>query len=147
MNQITRRICGALILSCMLSGYAGLAAGQTSGSNNPAAIVQRIMTAALSRCYSTVNGVRRIAFEPATNEEVAEVKALGEEAIGPLSTYIDLKPRDDLSQLLAVKLLMAIGGTSTLNSLKRAFAEDQWEVTRAAALSGIFAVSQKKGTA
>jgi hypothetical protein len=31
---------------------------------------------------------------------------------------------------------------STLGPLKRAFAQDQWEVTRVAALDGIFAVSQ-----
>jgi hypothetical protein len=37
---------------------------------------------------------------------------------------------------------MAIDGSSTLGPLKRAFAQDQWEVTRAAALDGIFAVSQ-----
>jgi hypothetical protein len=37
---------------------------------------------------------------------------------------------------------MTIGGSSTLGPLKRAFAQDQWEVTRAAALDGIFAVSQ-----
>ena len=36
---------------------------------------------------------------------------------------------------------MAIGGSSTLGPLKRAFAQDQWEVTRAAALDGIFGVS------
>lgn len=36
---------------------------------------------------------------------------------------------------------MAIGGPSTLSLLKRAFAEDQWEVTRATALSGMFQVS------
>ena len=36
---------------------------------------------------------------------------------------------------------MAIGGSSTLGPLKRALAQDQCEVTRAAALDGIFAVS------
>jgi len=36
---------------------------------------------------------------------------------------------------------MAIGGASTLGPLKRAFAQDQWEVTRTAALSGMFAAS------
>jgi hypothetical protein len=42
----------------------------------------------------------------------------------------------------AVKFLVTIGGSSTLGPLRRAFAQDQWEVTRAAALDGIFAVSQ-----
>lgn len=100
------------------------------------------MTTVLSRCYSTVNGVKRISFEPPTNQEFAEVEALGPKAVAPLAKYLDLQPKNDLTQLFAVKFLMAIGGSSTLGPLKRAFAQDQWEVTRAAALDGIFAVSQ-----
>jgi hypothetical protein len=49
--------------------------------------------------------------------------------------------KNGLTQLFAVKFLIAIGGSYTLGPLKRAFAQDQWEVTRAAALDGIFAVS------
>jgi len=100
------------------------------------------MTTALSRCYSTVNGVKRITFEPATNQEFAEVEELGQKAVAPLAKYLDLQPKNDLTQLFAVKFLMAIGGSSTLGPLKRAFAQDQWEVTRAVALDGIFAVSR-----
>jgi hypothetical protein len=51
-------------------------------------------------------------------------------------------PKPDLTQLFAVKFLMALCGSSTLGPLKRAFAQDQGEVTRAAALDGLFAVSQ-----
>jgi hypothetical protein len=69
------------------------------------------MTTALSRCYSTVNGVKRISFEPATNQEFAEVEALGQKAVAPLATYLDLQPKNDLTQLFAVKFLMAIGGS------------------------------------
>ena len=36
---------------------------------------------------------------------------------------------------------MAIGGPSTLGPLERALAQDQWDVTRAAALDGIYQVS------
>jgi hypothetical protein len=100
------------------------------------------MTTALSRCYSTtVDGVKKISFEPATNEEVAEVKALGQKAIAPLARYLDLQQKNGLTQLHAVKFLMVIGSPSTLGPLKRAFAQDQWDVTRAAALDGIFQVS------
>ena len=88
-----------------------------------------------------VNGIKRITFEPATNQEFAEVEALGQKAVAPLARYLDLQPKNGLTQLYAVKFLMAIGGPSTLGPLKRAFAQDQWEVTRAAALSGIFQVS------
>jgi uncharacterized membrane protein YqgA involved in biofilm formation len=49
--------------------------------------------------------------------------------------------KNGFTQLFAVKFLMAIGGSSTLGPVKRAFTQDQWEVTRAAALDGTFAVS------
>jgi uncharacterized membrane protein YqgA involved in biofilm formation len=141
MNQAQRSLCRALVLSCIVIGYASLGFGQTSDSKS-SAIIERIMTTALSRCYSTVNGVKRITFEPATNQEFAEVEGLGQKAVEPLAKYLDLQPKNDLTQLFAVKFLMAIGGSSTLGPLKRAFAQDQWEVTRAAALDGIFAVSR-----
>ena len=140
MNQAQRCLCRALVLSCMVIGYASLGFGQTSDQKS-SAIIDQIMTTALSRCYSTVIGVRRITFEPATNQESAEVKELGEKAVAPLARYLDLKQKNGFTQLFAVKFLMAIGGSSTLGPLKRAFAQDQWEVTRAAALDGIFAVS------
>ena len=140
MNRAQRSLCRALVLSCMVSGYAALGFGQASDPKS-AAIVDQIMATALSRCYSTVNGVKRITFYPATNQEFAEVEALGQKAVAPLARYLDLKQKDGFTQLFAVKFLMAIGGSSTLGPLKRAFGQDQWEVTRAAALSGIFEVS------
>jgi hypothetical protein len=57
-------------------------------------------------------------FEPATNREFAEVKALGQNAVAPLARYLGLQPKDDLSQFFAVKFLIAIGGTSTLDPLE-----------------------------
>ena len=140
MNQAQRCLCRALVLSCMVIGYASLGFGQTSDPKS-SAIIDQIMATALSRCYSTVNGVKRITFEPATNQEFAEVKELGEKAVAPLAKYLDLPQKNGFTQLFAVKFLMAIGGSSTPGPLKRAFAQDQWEVTRAAALSGIFQVS------
>ena len=70
------------------------------------------------------------------------MEALGQKAVAPLARYLDLQQKNGFTQLYTVKFLMAIGGSSTLGPLKRAFAQDQWEVTRAAALDGIFAVSQ-----
>src|SRR5712692_9545632 len=140
MNQAQRGLRRALVLSCIVFGYASLGFGQTSDPKS-SAIIEQIMTTALSRCYSTVNGINRITFQPATNQEFAEVKALGQKAVAPLARYLDLQEKNGFTQLFAVKFLMAIGGSSTLGPLKRAFAQDQWEVTRAAALSGIFAVS------
>ena len=141
MNQAQRSLCRALMLSCIVIGYASLGFSQTSDPKS-SAIIEQIMTTALSRCYSTVNGVKRITFEPLTNQEVAEVEALGQKAVAPLARYLDLQEKNGFTQLFAVKFLMTIGGSSTLGPLKRAFAQDQWEVTRAAALDGIFAVSQ-----
>jgi hypothetical protein len=140
-NQAQRRLRRALVLSCIVIGYVSLGFGQASDPKS-SAIIEQIMTTALSRCYSTVNGVKSITFVPATNQEFAEVKALGQEAVAPLARYLDLPEKNGLTQHFAVKFLMAIGGSSTLGPLKRAFAQDQWEVTRAAALDGIFSVSR-----
>jgi hypothetical protein len=140
MNHPQRSLRRALVLSCTVIGYSTLGFGQASDPKS-AAVIAQIMTTALSRCYSTVNGVKRISFEPATNQEFADVEALGQKAVAPLARYLDLQSTNGLTQLFAVKFLMAIGGSSTLGPLKRAFAQDQWEVTRAAALDGIFVVS------
>ncbi len=140
MNRPQRSLRRALVLSCIVIGYASLGFGQASDPKS-SAIIDQIMATALSRCYSTVNGVKRISFEPATNEEFAQVKALGQKAIVPLARYVDLRPRNGFTQLFAVKFLMGIGGSSTLGPLKGALAQDQWEVTRATALSGMFSVS------
>jgi len=130
------------VLSCIVIGYVSLGFGQASDPKS-SAIIEQIMTTALSRCYSTVDGVKRITFEPATNQEFAEVKALGQEAVAPLERYLDLQRKNGFTQLFAVKFLMAIGGSTILSPLKRALAQqDQWEVTRAAALDGIFSVSR-----
>ena len=142
MNQAQRSLCRALVLSCMVSGYASLGFGQASDPKS-AAVVDQIMATALARCYSTgTDGFKRIDFVTPTNEEFDQVKALGQKAIVPLARYLDLQQKNGLTQLFAVKFLMAISGSSTLGPLKRAFVQDQWEVTRAAALDGIFAVSQ-----
>src|SRR5438876_10809703 len=106
MNQAQRGLRHALVLSCIVIGYASLGFGQTSDPKS-SAIIEQIMTTALSRCYSTVNGINRITFQPATNQEFAEVKALGQKAVAPLARYLDLQPKNDLTQLFAVKFLMA----------------------------------------
>jgi hypothetical protein len=129
-NQAPRSLRRALVLSCIVIGYVSLGFGQASDPKS-SKIIEQIMTTALSRCYSTVEGVKRITFEPATNQEFAEVKALGQKAVAPLARYLDLPEKNGLTQLFAVKFLMAIGGSSTLGPLKRAFAQDQWEVIRA----------------
>ena len=92
MTQARRRLCGLLISSCIVVGDASLGFGQASDPKS-AAVIERIMTTALSRCYSTVNGVKRITFEPATNQKFAEVEALGQKPVAPLAKYLDLQPK------------------------------------------------------
>src|SRR5262249_2206646 len=86
----------------------------------------------------------KITVEPPTNQEVAEIKALGERAIQPLAAYLDAEPKGGLRQWFAVKFLMLVGGPGTFAPLQKAFAEDPWEVTREAALDGMFAVSESQ---
>src|SRR5262249_4720442 len=97
------------------------------------------MTTVVARCYSTTNGIRRITVEPPTNQEVAEIRALGERAIEPLAAYLDSERRGGRMQWFAVRFLIAVGGPGTFAPLQKAFAEDPWEVTKAAALAGMFA--------
>jgi hypothetical protein len=69
-------------------------------------------------CYSTVNGVKRITFYPLTNQEVAEVEALGQKAVAPVARYLDLQEKNGFTQLFAVRFLVTIGGSSTLGPLR-----------------------------
>lgn len=134
------------ILCILLTGESRvLASGQTSGPENSTAEqkIEHIMSSVTARCHSRANGVDRIEFVPPTKSEFAEVKALGEQAVGPLSKYLDLQFKDGLTQLYAVKFLTVLHTSSTLSPLKKTFMEEQqWEVTRAAALSAIFSVSE-----
>ena len=98
MTQARRRLCGLLLSSCIVIGDASLGFGQTSDPESSATIDQ-IMSTALSRCYSTINGVKRISFEPATNQEFAEVEALGQKAVAPLARYVDLQEKNGFTQL------------------------------------------------
>lgn len=142
MNQAGLRLYVVILSLCMTVSYASLGFSQTNSPAIAEAVVKHVMTTALSRCFSSVNGVGRISFVPPTNEEVSQIRALGKEAVAPLAKYLDLQQKDDFTQVFVVQFLMVIGGPSTLPHLKRAFASDQWEVTRAAALSGMFKVSQ-----
>src|SRR5437762_4416310 len=117
MNQAQRSLCHALALSCLVIGHTSLGFGQANDPKS-AAVVDQIMATALARCYSTdTDGFKRIDFIPATNDEFAQVKALGQKAIVPLARYLDLETKNGFTQLFAVKFLMVIGGPSTLGPL------------------------------
>jgi hypothetical protein len=123
--------------------FAGSAASQTMSSQQAAArdVVRSIMSAAIARCYSEVKGIRRITFVPATDSEIAQVKALGDDALAPLGEYLEMTPPDGFTQLFAVRFLAHVGTPSTLPMLERALAGDQWEATRATALASIYSIS------
>jgi hypothetical protein len=106
-------------------------------------VVRTIMNRSLARCYSkTTDGVNKISWAPPTNEDFIAILALGEAAVPPLVSYLDLDEKNGFTQLLAVKFLIAVNKPSVLRPLERATAADQWEVTRAQALAGLFQVSK-----
>src|SRR5215471_15142633 len=121
MTQTRHRLIGSLLL-CISCTCAVPGLGQVS-SPEDAATVKRIMTTVLARCYSKTNGITRIAFEPPREQDVSEIKALGERAIPLLAGYLDLEQKDGFTQLFAVKFLMAIGGHHTFSPLTKAFGE------------------------
>jgi hypothetical protein len=141
MNEAGRSLRCVFIFCCLSYGCAELGLCQAGRSQNAAVTVQRIMATELSRCHTTGGGIKAISFVPAANEEIAEIKVLGEAAVYPLAKYLNADPKDGFTQLFAVKFLMVIGGSASFAALERAFANDQWEVTRATALSGMFAAS------
>src|SRR6266576_3515701 len=103
MNKAQRGLCRALALCCMVGGNVSLGFGQASDPKSPA-VVDQIMADALARCHSiTADGVKKIEFVSATNEEFADVEALGQKAIAPLARYLDLQPKNGFTQLFAVK--------------------------------------------
>lgn len=100
------------------------------------------MAAVLAHCHMKAAGVEMITFIPPSNEEFETIKSLGSAAIEPLSTYLDAKPDGGFTQLFAVKFLTALRNPSAFGALQKAFAQDQWEVTRMAALDGMFETSK-----
>ncbi len=104
--------------------------------------VSRIMQRALARCRTQVDGgIQKIEWVPPTNDDLQEIKAMGEGAVVPLSRYVDTD-KDGFSDLMAVRLLLAIGGPTTEAPLRRALASDHWQVTRVTALYGLVGVSK-----
>jgi hypothetical protein len=141
MNQQRQGFLQLLPLLGLFSVFMPLAVAQTSNTT-ASAVVKRTMAAVPARCHRTVNGVRMITFIPASDDEFETIKSLGSGAIEPLSTYLDAKVPDGFTQLFAVKFLTALRDPAALGALQRAFSQDQWEVTRMAALDGMFATSQ-----
>lgn len=104
------------------------------------ATVDLVMQRALARCRMEENGVKRIQWVSPTPNDFKEIKELGESAVGPLSRYLS-GTHSGFGELMAVKFLIALGGTATMAPLEKATMPDQWDVTRAQALSGLYQLS------
>lgn len=141
MNQRPHSFSQLLLLLGIFSAYILPASAQTNTST-ASATAKRVMADVLAHCHTKTNGVEMITFLPPSNDEIATIKALGSEAIEPLSTYIDAKVNDGFTQLFAVRFLTVLRNPAALPALQRAFAQDQWEVTRMAALAGMWETSK-----
>jgi len=142
MNQQRYGLLHVLLLLGILLAHVPRGLAQV-GTRQASKTVKRAMTAALARCHFRVGNVEAITFIPASNEEFETIKSLGSAAIEPLSTYMDAKADGGLVQFFAVKFLTALRSPTALSALQRAFAPDQWEVTRMAALYGMFETSKE----
>src|SRR6266568_8458745 len=85
-------------------------AATRKGEDKNSARVARIMARALARCRSQVHGFSKISWVPPTNDDVQGIEAMGELAVVPLSRSVDSERKDGFSELIAVRLLAAIGG-------------------------------------
>ena len=137
-----------LLLLGMFSGYLPFGFAQRS-SPTVCDIVKRTMAATLARCHSKVDDIEAFTFIPPSNDEIETIKSLGPAAVEPLSTYLPAKvdcgfPKIDcgFAPLFALKFLTALRNPAALGAFQRAFAQDQWEVTRIYALAGMFETSK-----
>lgn len=104
---MTTKLSGNLVttaglLLILLFANAAYPSDQIGNNSRAEAVVREIMAADISRCHSSVNGVKMISFVPPTDAEVAQIRSLGIEAIPPLAAYLDLKSNDGFTQLFAV---------------------------------------------
>lgn len=137
-----RLVTPSLLAVILVCGCCAAYASDTGGRESRAeAIVRRIMAADLLRCSSSVDRVKVFSFAPSSDAEIAQIKSLGTDAIPALAAYVEREPKDGFTQLFATRFLADIRGPATFVPLERAFAPDQWEVTRLSALYGMFAAS------
>ena len=134
----------ALILMLLNSNstmFNGAFAQNINVVRTPEEIVRQTIETALARCYSSIDGIKRITVIPPTDDELDRIESLGDSAVAPLSAYIDLSQKGGLMQWFAVQFLTAIASPSAEAPLIRALEKDQWDVTRASALNGLYKIS------
>ena len=142
MNKQRHFSLHVLLLLGIFSGYLPFGFAQVSSSTT-SDIVKRTMAAALAHCHSkTSDGIEAFTFIPPSNDEIETIKSLGSAAVEPLSTYVQVKVDCGFAPLFALKFLTALRNPAALGAFQRAFAQDQWEVTRMYALAGMFETSK-----
>ena len=140
------RIIHLLVLfACLVSSSTARTSGQTQevtskndaqDAPDPSSIVNEIIKSTLQRGEGTTpQGYRFSTWIPPTQEDLFRIKALGEQAVAPLSKYLD-SPRP-FAQLLAVRLLGEVGGAAAVEPLKRGLDASRWSVVRAQSLSSL----------
>lgn len=141
--SIRDRAAGFLLVFIGIS----IAYGQTTGNEAPSAradiksectdtVIHDLVINILKRGEGrTETGIRTTTWIPPRDEDNAKVKNCGEEAIVPLSQFLDSdEPR---AQLLAVRLLGVVGGPGIVSPLQRALEPSRWVVVRTQALSSL----------
>lgn len=148
MNQQWHRFLRVLLLLGMFGARLPFGFAQVS-SPTTSDIVKRTMAAALARCHSKADGIEAFTFIPPSNDEIETIKPLGSAAVEPLSTYVQAKADCGFAKidcgfapLFALKFLTALRNPAALGAFQRAFAQDEWEVTRMYALAGMFETSK-----
>jgi|SRR5215469_535643 len=148
MNRRWHGFLRVLLLLGIFGARPPFGFGQVS-SPTMSDIVKRTMAAALARCHSKADGIEAFTFIPPSNDEIETIKSLGPAAVEPLSTYVQAKVDCGFAKidcgfapLFALKFLTALRNRAALGAFQRAFAQDQWEVTRVYALAGMFETSK-----
>lgn len=62
------------LLLILLGANAAYPSGQVGKNSRAEAVVREIMAADISRCHSSVNGVKMISFVPPTDAEFAQIR-------------------------------------------------------------------------
>lgn len=97
--------------------------------------VAAIMDGILKRGEGHIGDVQTNTWVPPTPEDFEKIREIGDAAISPLNQ--ELESRLPFRQLLAVKLLGAIGGPDIVAPLKRALEPDKQNSVRMASLAAL----------
>jgi len=82
--------------------------------------------------------VKTRTWVPPLPEDIASIREIGPQAIGPLNKALD--SQSPFRQLLAVRLLGEIGGPEVVPPLKRGLEAGRWVVVRTQSLSSLLRV-------